>query len=91
MGMALQPDIVRTEALEAGAVRPNLLPYSYAWDPLRLAVPLRFDELTANGALGDARAASVGFGEAVTEAAVTRTVEFLERFIAGGADGMRSS
>ncbi len=81
MGLALQPDIVRAEALEAGAVRPGGLPYSYAWDPLRLAVPLRFDELTANGALGDARAASVEFGHAVTAATVARTVEFLEEFI----------
>jgi creatinine amidohydrolase len=82
MGLALQPDIVRREALQLGAVLPQALPYSNAWEPLRLAVPLWFDEMTANGALGDARQASVEFGNAVTETTVRRSVEFLEQFIA---------
>lgn len=82
MGLALQPDIVRREALQPGAVLPPALPYSNAWEPLRLGAPLWFDEMTANGALGDARLASEAFGVAVTEATVGRAVEFLERFVA---------
>ena len=82
MGLALQPDIVHRDALRPGAVRPPALPYADPWQPLRLGVPLWFDEITENGALGDAREASAAFGEAVTEAVVARAVEFLERFIA---------
>ena len=82
MGLALQPDLVHPEALAAGAVRPPPLPYANAWEPLRLGVPLWFDEITDNGALGDARRASAEFGEAVTAAVVARAVEFLERFMA---------
>jgi creatinine amidohydrolase len=81
MGLALQPDIVRREALQAGAVRESGLPYSDAWGALRLGVPLWFDEMTENGALGDARQASKEFGQAVTETVVRRSVEFLERFM----------
>lgn len=81
MGLALQPDIVRLEALQPGAIRPALLPYSDAWAPLRLSAPLWFDEMTANGALGDARMASEEFGQAVTETVVRRAVEFLEQFM----------
>lgn len=88
MGMALQPNIVHWGALQAGAVKPPPLPYADAWGPLKLGVPLWFDEMTENGALGDARQASVEFGEAVTEAVVGRAVEFLERFIVFGAEAM---
>jgi creatinine amidohydrolase len=86
MGLALQPDIVRQEALQPGAILPSPLPYSNAWEPLRLGVPLWFDEMTANGALGDARQGSEAFGRAVTETTVARTIEFLERFIAPDAE-----
>jgi creatinine amidohydrolase len=82
MGLALWPDIVRKESLEAGGVLPPPLPYSNAWGPLKLGVPLWFDEITSNGALGDARQASIEFGHAVTETTVRRAMEFLERFIA---------
>ncbi len=81
MGLALQPDIVRSEALQAGAIRPDTLPYSHGLGSLRLGVPLWFDEITANGALGDARQGSKAFGLRITDAVVARTVEFLERFI----------
>lgn len=87
MGLTLQPDIVRREALAAGAVRPPALPFANAWEPLRLGVPLWFDEMTDNGALGDARQASVEFGETVTATVVERAVTFLERFIAFHDDG----
>jgi creatinine amidohydrolase len=82
MGLALQPDIVRGEALELGKVRSTTLPYSNTVGPLRLGVPLSFDEITENGALGDARLASEAFGQELADAVVSRSVEFLERFLA---------
>jgi len=81
IGLALQPDIVRGEALELGKVRPTTLPYSNSVGPLRLGVPLSFDEITENGALGDARLASEAFGQELADAVVSRSVEFLERFL----------
>src|SRR5215216_6101065 len=81
MGLALQPDIVRGEALALGKVRPTTLPYSNTVGPLRLGVPLSFDEITENGALGDARLASEAFGQELADAVVIRSVEFLERFL----------
>jgi creatinine amidohydrolase len=81
MGLALQPDIVRGEALELGKVRSTTLPYSNTVGPLKLGVPLSFDEITENGALGDARLASEAFGQELADAVVSRSVEFLERFL----------
>jgi creatinine amidohydrolase len=82
LGLALRPDIVHRAALEPGAVRPPLLPFTDARQPQRLGVPLWFDEITDNGALGDARQASVEFGEEVAAAVVARASAFLERFMA---------
>ena len=81
MGLALQPDIVRDERLETGKLRPPVLPYSNAVGPLKLGIPLSFDEITENGALGDARQASEAFGNELTEAVVKRSVEFLDSFL----------
>src|SRR5919109_134397 len=71
MGLALQPDIVRGEALELGKVRSTTLPYSNTVGPLKLGVPLSFDEITENGALGDARLASEAFGQELADAVVS--------------------
>jgi creatinine amidohydrolase len=81
MGLALQPDIVRSEALEAGKLRPLSLPYSNVLETPRVGVPLSFEEITENGALGDARQASEAIGQELTEGVVRRSVEFLERFL----------
>ena len=81
MGLALQPDIVRDEALETGKVRPASLPYSNVLESPRVGVPLSFEEITDNGALGDATKASEAFGRQLTGAVVQRSVEFLERFL----------
>ena len=81
MGLALQPDIVHGEALEAGKIRSTSLPYSNVMESPRVGVPLAFEEITENGALGDARQASEEFGQELTNAIVRRTVVFLERFL----------
>jgi creatinine amidohydrolase len=58
MGLALQPVIVCDEALEEGKLRSSPLPYNNILETPRVGVPLSFDEITGNGALGDARQAS---------------------------------
>ncbi len=88
LGLALQPDIVHADGLRAGDILPPALPYADPWQPDRLGVPLWFDEITANGALGDAREANPEFGESVAASIVERSAAFLRRFIAAdmGAD-----
>jgi creatinine amidohydrolase len=84
MGLELQPDIVRGEALERGELRSGPLPYSNVLATPRVGVPLSFEEITANGALGDARQASEAFGRRLAGAVVERSVVFLERFLEEG-------
>jgi creatinine amidohydrolase len=81
IGLALQPDIVRDESLETGELRPATLPYSNPVGTPKLGVPLSFDEITENGALGDARQSSEAFGKELAETVVQRSVEFLETFL----------
>lgn len=81
IGLALQPDIVRGEALEAGKLRSTTLPYINPVGQLKLGMPLYFDEMTENGALGDAHRASEAFGQALVDAVVQRSTEFLEHFL----------
>lgn len=85
VGLALQPDLVRNAELAMGKLRSGPLPYSVATDRLRLGVPLAFDEITDNGALGDAREASEAFGHHIVEAVVERSVRFLDRFLEKGS------
>jgi creatinine amidohydrolase/Fe(II)-dependent formamide hydrolase-like protein len=40
-----------------------------------------FEDFTANGALGDARLATVEFGQQIVETALDRTMEFLNTFL----------
>lgn len=81
VGLALQRDTVRTEALEAGKLRSTSLPYSNIMESPRVGVPLSFEEVTDNGALGDAHQASEEFGRELANTVVQRSVEFLERFL----------
>lgn len=81
VGLVLQRDTVRTEALEAGKLRSTSLPYSNIMESPRVGVPLSFEEITDNGALGDAHQASEEFGRELTNTVVRRSVEFLERFL----------
>ena len=46
-----------------------------------MGVPLSFEEITENGALGDARQASEVFGQELAEAVIRRSVEFLESYL----------
>ena len=47
-----------------------------------LTYPYRFDEITANGTLGDATQASEELGRDIVETARNHAVEFLQDFIA---------
>ncbi len=80
VGLFVAPETVREERV-AGDIVPYAHPHTDLYAPGRLDYPFRFDELTRNGALGDARLATRGFGEQIVTATLDRTVEFLESFM----------
>lgn len=80
VGLYLAPQTVKPERV-VGEVQP----YAHAHTDIKAAAcldyPFRFEEFTANGALGDARLASEAFGQKIVETSLERTLEFLESFM----------
>lgn len=76
----LAPHTVRQKALAAGEFKGY--PYQHLGQGFSLGYAYRFDEITANGALGDATLASEELGREIIDAALQRATEFLEEFIA---------
>jgi creatinine amidohydrolase len=89
-GHACEGEVSQALYLAPHTVRPDALvpgehlgyPYRHLGEGFNLAFPYAFDEITANGALGDATLASQELGQSIIEAALTVAVEFLEDFIA---------
>ena len=77
--MVLAPHTVRREAFTVGHFKGY--PYRHLGKGFNLAYPYRFDEITENGALGDATLASEELGWAIVEEALKHAIEFLEDFI----------
>lgn len=80
VAQAVTPELVRPEALEPGDLIEDYAPYTDNYKPFSLGVPLSFAERTRNGAFGDATQMSIEAGESIVEAAVSRLVEFAEKF-----------
>lgn len=81
--MALAPELVRQDALEAGDMLPVTLAHAFNNQPFFHTVPVPFHEQTRNGVFGDATLATPAAGEEIVAAAVARTVAFVETFLAG--------
>lgn len=79
--LALQPDLVRHEALQPGDMIDLPLVHAFNNQPFFHQVPIPFHEQTRNGCFGDARLATVEAGEDILEVSVARTVAFLESFL----------
>ena len=79
--MILDPSIVRLDCLEAGKLIQQPLIYTSSKNNTRIAMPYRFDEMTENGALGDATQWSEEFGQVMVETALDRIGAFLREFI----------
>lgn len=81
IAMAVTPELVRREALAPGGVKP--LPYRHAdiRGTARVEVSYRFEELTENGALGNAQMASAAVGERIIATTLDRARSFLEDFL----------
>ncbi|MGH3516875.1 MAG: creatininase family protein [Haloechinothrix sp.] len=80
LALALVPEIVDTEHLEAGDLIEDYLPYEDNYQQHALQVPRTFASRTRNGVFGDARVASRHAGEDIAEATVSRTAEFVRAF-----------
>ena len=81
IALALAPHLVRKDKLAPGKVRPQPYRNSNPSGSAKVEVPYRFDDLTENGALGDARLATLQDGERIVAAVVERASAFLEDFL----------
>ncbi|HXV42789.1 MAG TPA: creatininase family protein [Anaerolineae bacterium] len=80
VGLYLAPHIVKAERV-AGEIRPYAHAHTDIKSGAQLDYPFMFEEFTANGALGDARLATIEFGQVIVETALERTLEFLQSFL----------
>ena len=83
MGLYLAPRVVRTTALSEGRAHPDPYPFTDPGVGGGFEVPYRWEELTPNGAYGDARRATAAMGEELTNAFLRRAGEFVESFVKG--------
>lgn len=81
MALYLAPHLVKQDQLTKGDLKPL---YPYSRGETSLAWPFTYDQLTANGALGNAPAASVEFGREIVETAISRTLAFVEALLVKG-------
>ncbi|WP_368498147.1 creatininase family protein [Herbiconiux sp. A18JL235] len=82
LALALCPQIVRYDR-PGPAVYPGLEPL-VAPPTARFDVPLRFDELSSDGALGDPSRADLELGSRLADAAVERGIAFARAFLLEG-------
>ncbi len=77
--MHLAPQIVKYDSLTKGELKDT--PYNRR--PYWGVVPWSFDEITANGALGDATKATAEFGEEMTDLILDRLEDFVLEYFLG--------
>ena len=82
LAMYLTPNIAKVGALATGEVKDPSYTSAMTAGPSSVVEPRYFDEITANGALGDATQASEEAGEVLARDVEDRLTEFLERFLA---------
>ncbi len=80
VGQYLAPKTVK-ENLVPGDVLPYAHEYTDIKAAARVDYPFVFEDFTANGALGDARLATIEFGQDIIETALDRSLQFLATFL----------
>ena len=89
-GHACEVEVSVGQYLAPKTVKENLvpgdvLPYAHAYTDIKAATrvdyPFVFEDFTANGALGDARLATIEFGQDIIETTLDRTLQFLATFL----------
>ena len=82
VAMYMAPEIVKTEALAAGEMTELTYNFRTSLQKYQVTVPYRFDRYTTNGALGDARKATLAYGKAVIDSGVKNFVAFMAEVVA---------
>ena len=82
LAMYLAPGIVKVGALEKGQIIDPDYADAMSAGPASGSEPRYIDQMTANGAMGDATQASVEAGEALAHDIEDHMAEYLERFLA---------
>ena len=82
VAMYVAPEIVKTDALAKGEITELTENFRTQMMKYQVSVPYRFDKITTNGALGDARNATREYGEAVIESGVRNFLAFMNEVIA---------
>jgi creatinine amidohydrolase len=77
----LAPHVVKRERIVRGATKGYPYKMLGKGNNNTIVVPYRFDEITDNGALGDATQATAERGRAIIEEALDQAVEFLTDFM----------
>jgi creatinine amidohydrolase len=77
--MYLAPQVVRRDRIVPGSTKGY--PYKFVGKGNGINVPYMWDELTDNGALGDATLASEEIGKKIIDAALNKATEFLIDFM----------
>ena len=79
--MALEPDLVRSDALEPGELVASGLDFGLPHQRFAVQMAMPFEEQTRNGVFGDAREADPAIGEDIVATAVERTVRFARTWL----------
>ena len=82
VAMYMMPEIVRPEALAPAELTEFATGLRQDMRKYHVTVPFAFDEYTLNGALGDARLASVDFGRDLIESGLDNFCGFVDRLLA---------
>lgn len=82
VGMYIAPHTVKTDALAAGELTELARGFRKSLSRYGVTVPYRFDELTTNGAFGDARNATWDYGRDLVERSLDNFTAFVEELIA---------
>lgn len=82
VAMALVPEVVKENALAAGEITPLAQEFRKQAQKYGVTIPYRFDQLTRNGALGDATKANRELGAELVESQLTNFVQFCKDLIA---------
>lgn len=81
MAMELVPEIVKTSSLAAGDITELGYGFRGSASKYGVNIPYRFDQITRNGALGDATQASAEFGKELIDSALSNFTAFCDELI----------
>ena len=80
--MELIPQHVKYDTIAPGDMTDLTYGFGKTLKKFNVTVPYRFDELTRNGALGDARIATPEYGKALVDSALENLTGFIDELIA---------